>query len=263
MIVLQKDHGKIGVGVTAPRLMEDSDGRLYVVKLAANRVGVKALANEWLGWRLGKRIGLPLLRAEMAQIAPRVLSSPMFREMCGDDAVHFATRYLANSEYVGRRTMMCAVNKDEVVGAMLFDHLLYNEDRTLNRKNLLARWERRGARIYVIDHSHLLGSGRWTAETLLARAEDIAVNRRLAYGWLIRHYVTRKHLTLYAERILSIRDQDVKEILQEIPISWLSQEDREAIEIFWQIRCKVVSEIAEKIASAADQYRRTERHIVK
>lgn len=263
MIVLQKDHGKIGVGVTSPRLMEGAGGKLYVVKLAENRVGVKALANEWLGWRLGKRIGLPVLQSEMVRLAPRVLSSPTFRGTCASDDVHFATRYLASSEYVGRRAMMCAVNKDEVVGAMLFDHLLCNEDRTLNRKNLLARRERCGVRIYAIDHSHLLGSGRWTAESLLTRATDIALNRRLAYGWLIRHYVTREHLKPYVERILSIHAEEVKAILQEMPTVWLGQEDKEAVETFWQIRRTLVGEIAEKIASDADRYRRSERHIVK
>lgn len=263
MIVLRKDYGKIGVGVTMPRLMEGSDGKLYVVKLMGNRVGAKALANEWLGWRLGKRLGLPVLRSEVARIAPRVATSPALRRMCQAGEVHFATRYLASSEYVGRHAMMYAVNKDEVVGAMLFDHLLYNEDRTLNRKNLLARRERCGARIYVIDHSHLLGSGRWQAQSILARSEDITVDRRLAYGWLLRHYITRERLEAHVARIRAVRAEEIEAILAEIPPAWLSDADKSAVAELWQRRQGLAGEVAERIASVADRDRRGERHIVK
>lgn len=265
MIVLRKDHGRIGVGVTAPRLMEGADGKLYVVKLAANRVGKKVLANEWLGYRLGEKLRLPIPRGAMVRFAPRLLeASPALGKLSAADEVHFATRYLADCEYVGRRTIMCAVNKDEVVGAMLFDHFLYNEDRTLNRKNLLARRERCGIRIYVIDHSHLLGSGRWTAETLLMRAEKVTVDRRLAYGWLLRHYVTGERLMPHLQRILSIKAAEVEDILHEIPTAWLGDADKEAVLCFWQMRSSKAEEIAETIvASASYQHRRTERYKIK
>lgn len=264
MVILQKDYGRVGVGVTMPRLMEGTDGKYYIVKLAGNRIGAKALANEWLGYRLGRRCGLCIPHAELARIAPKLLA--MRTNLAGRstaDEVHFAMRYLPNCEYVGRRAMQYAINKDEVVGAMLFDHLLYNEDRTLNRKNLLAVWSWRGARIYAIDHSHLLGSGRWTAESLKERAPKIEINQRLAYGWLMRHYVGADRLMKYAERIGSLQEEEIKTILGEIPTAWLTDTDKEAFLRFWQTRQSMVTEIAERLASfAADQHRRTKRHIV-
>lgn len=264
MVILQKDYGRVGVGVTMPRLMEGSDGKCYIVKLAGNRVGAKVLANEWLGYRLGRRCGLCIPYAEQARIAPKLLAmrTNLAKQSTADE-VHFAMRYLPNCEYVGRRAMQYAINKDEVVGAMLFDHLLYNEDRTLNRKNFLALWRGDKACIYAIDHSHLLGSGRWQAETVLAQAEEIVVNQRLLYGWLIRHYITQDRLEHHVKRIGGIDQAEIDEMVAEIPPAWLSHADREAFKQFWQIRQAMVADIAKRLLSlATDQHGRTKRHIV-
>lgn len=263
-MILRRDYGRLGVGVTSPHLMADASGKRYVVKLSKNRVGVKALANEWFGYRLGRRCGLRLPRAELAELAPEMVVSSRTLAKLPVDAVHFASRYLAGCTYVGRQAIRQAENKDEVVGAMLFDHLLCNEDRTLNRKNFLALWRGDKARIYAIDHSHLLGSGRWQAEAVLARSEEIVVNQRLLYGWLIRHYITQDRLEHHVECIAGINQAEIDEFVAEIPLAWLSHEDREAIKQFWQTRQAMVADIAERLLSVAtDYHRRAKRYIVK
>ncbi len=265
MISIKRDLGAIGVGVTSPRLMVAADGRRYVVKLMQNKVGPKVLANEWLGFRLARRIGLCVPRGEMVCIPPALVhKSRYLRKVRADEGVHFGSRYLAGCEYVGRRVMRLAVNKDEVVGTMLFDHLLYNDDRTLNRKNFLARWEGGGYRIYAIDHSHLLGSGRWTKESLFRRRESQAVNERRAFGWLLRHYLTREKLAPYVERILSVADDEFADMIAEIPPAWLTEAERDVVIGFWQARRQQTEEVAERIASlAADIHRRAKRRVVK
>ncbi len=265
MISIKRDLGAMGVGVTSPRLMLGSDGRRYVVKLMQNKVGPKVLANEWLGFRLARRVGLCVPRGEMVCIPSALVHKNQYlRKVRADEGVHFGSRYLAGCEYVGRRVMRLAVNKDEVVGTMLFDHLLYNDDRTLNRKNFLARWEGRGWRIYAIDHSHLLGSGRWTEETLLRRGESHTVNERRAFGWLLRHYLTREKLAPYVERILSVENDEVAEMVAEIPPAWLTDRERDTVMRFWQSRRGQTEEVADRIADlAADIHRRAKRRVVK
>ena len=265
MIIIKRDLGAVGVGVTSPRLMVGEDGHRYVVKLTRNKVGPKVLASEWLGFRLAKRIGLCVPHGEMVCI-PSVLvkRSKYLRKMRADEGVHFGSRYLTGCEYVGRRVMRLAVNKDEVVGTMLFDHLFYNDDRTLNRKNFLARWDGRGWRIYAIDHSHLFGSGRWTEGSLLRRGESETVNARRAFGWLLRHYPMRETLSLYARRILSVTDDEVAEMIAEIPPAWLDTAERDVVMRFWQMRQRQAEEVAGRIADlAADIHRRTKRRVVK
>lgn len=261
MVILRRDMGAIGVGVTAPRLMLGADGHLYVVKLMNNKVGPKALANEWLGWRLARRIGLCVPRCEQVEVTRSLLvRSPRLRKVHAAEGVHFGSRYLAGCEYVGRGVMQRAVNKDEVVGVMLFDHLLYNDDRTLNRKNFLARWEGRGYHIYAIDHSHLLGSGRWSAESLLRRSETDSVNQRRVFGWLLRYHLTKDKLAPYVTRILSITEDEVRAVLEEIPPEWLTEAERDVVLRFWQMRQREVVDIAERLArSAADMHRRAKR----
>lgn len=265
MVIIKRDLGAVGVGVTSPRLMLGKDGRRYVVKLMTNKVGPKVLANEWLGFRLARRVGLCVPCGEMVCIPPALVhKNRSLRKMCADEGVHFGSRYMTGCEYVGRRVMRLAVNKDEVVGTMLFDHLLYNDDRTLNRKNFLARWEGRGYRIYAIDHSHLLGSGRWTEASILRRGESYAVNERRVFGWLLRHYLTREKLAPYVERILSVTDDEVAEMIAEVPPAWLTDEDRAVVLRFWQSRRGQTEEIADRIAGlAADIHRRAKRRVVK
>ena len=261
MVTLIRDMGAIGAGVTAPRLMLGADGHRYVVKLTSNKVGPKVLANEWLGWRLAKRLGLCVPRCEMVEL-PRALiarCAPL-RRSGAEAGMHFGSRYIDGCEYVGRCAMRCAVNKNEVVGVMLFDHLLYNDDRTLNRKNFLARWAGRTCRIYAIDHSHLFGSGRWTEESLLRRREAADINDRRAFGWLLRHYLTRARLAPHIARIQSVTDEEVCEILDEIPPAWLSEEDKAVAYALWQSRRAQAEEVAEQLVhSAADMHRCAKR----
>ena len=265
MIIIKHDLGAVGVGVTSPRLMVGQDGHRYVVKLMQNKVGPKVLANEWLGFRLARRVGLCVPRGEMVCIPSALVErSKYLQKMRVDEGVHFGSRYLSGCEYVGRRVMRLAVNKDEVVGTMLFDHLLYNDDRTLNRKNFLARWVGRGWRIYAIDHSHLFGSGRWTEEMLLRRGTSEAVNARRAFGWLLRHYPMREKLALYARRILSVTDDEVAEMVAEVPSAWLTDAERDTVMRFWQTRQRQTEAVADRIADlAADIHRRAKRRIVK
>ena len=261
MIFIKCDLGAMGVGVTSPRLMLGEDGRHYVVKLMQNKVGPKVLANEWLGFRLARRIGLCVPRGEMVCIPSALIHKNRYlRKVRADEGVHFGSRYLSGCEYVGRCVMRLAVNKDEVVGTMLFDHLLYNDDRTLNRKNFLARREGRGYRVYAIDHSHLFGSGRWTEASLLRRSASHTVNERRAFGWLLRHYLTREKLAPYVERILSVKSDEVAEMIAEIPPAWLTDRERDIILRFWQARRQQVGEVADRIADlAADIHRRAKR----
>lgn len=261
MVILKYDLGRIGVGVTSPRLMLGADGHPYVVKLMNNKVGPKVLANEWFGWRLARRLGLCVPRCEMVEVTRSLLARcPSLRRVRAEEGVHFGSWYIEGCEYVGRRVMRCAVNKDEVVGVMLFDHLFYNDDRTLNRKNFLARREGCNWRIYAIDHSHLFGSGRWTEESLLRRGESEDVNDRRAFGWLLRHYLTRERLAPHLARLRSVADEEVREMLGEIPSAWLSEREKAVVYAVWQSRRAQAEAVAERLVrSAADMHRRAKR----
>ena len=73
VVIIKRDLGAVGVGVTSPRLMLGTDGHRYVVKLMQNKVGPKVLASEWLGFRLARRIGLCVPRGEMVCIPPALV----------------------------------------------------------------------------------------------------------------------------------------------------------------------------------------------
>jgi hypothetical protein len=74
----------------------------------------------------------------------------------------------------------------------------------------------------------------------------------------------RETLSLYARRILSVTDDEVAEMIAEIPPAWLDTAERDIVMRFWQMRQRQAEEVAGRIADlAADIHRRTKRRVVK
>lgn len=220
--------GSVGVGVTSPRLFGANDGRLYVVKLQRNRLGPKVLANELLAVKMGERLelcfppgGVIELEAEVIKRYPRLARDGI------RPGKQFACLYLPHSYYVDPRKLSKAINKQQLAGVMLFDHLLHNVDRTWNRKNLLIRREEAGARVYAIDNSHLFMRGRWTVDSLRQLAGRLQVNRRRTYGVLLKRYLRPADFQPYAQAIQQLSNEEIADFVRQIPVEWLpDQQER-------------------------------------
>lgn len=223
--------GSMKLGATSPQLFRGSDQQLYVVKLLGNRVGPKALANEFLAAELGEQLGLCFPASGVISIDEQLLAKNRRLRRAGVVAgPHFACKYISKTFYVDRTSLNRVVNKAEMAGVMLFDHLVHNVDRTVNRKNLIIRREATGYHMYAIDHSHLFKRGRWTAAQLAALKNDLSVNTRRTYGLLLKHFLQPEDFIPYAQAISQWTDEYLTQTVAAIPEQWLTdQAERQAL----------------------------------
>ena len=252
--------GPMAWGITSPQLFRANDRRLYVVKLCANKIGVKALANEALASTLGEKLGLCFPESGQIWLDSSLLKrNRQLQKIAGHQGPHFACLYLTHTAYVTRTELSRAVNKQELAGVMLFDQLLHNRDRTHNRKNLLIRKEAAGRRIYAIDHSHLFRRGRWTPEVLKELAGDITVSTRRVYGLLLKYYLQPDDFCFYAAAIQSWQDEELAEVVMQIPETWLPDPgERQALLEHLRVRRAMVDDVLAAITSLIPPSRRSE-----
>jgi len=253
--------GPVGRGVTSPQLFRATDGKVYVVKLQNNRLGPKVLANELLGARFGEFLGLCFPPGDVIKIDEQVLrNSRRSLPASVKPGRHFACQYLSNTRYLSPFNLYKAINREEMAGVMLFDHLFHNFDRTLNWRNLLLRREARSYRIYAIDNSHLFRRGRWTQESLAKLAPKIKINRIRTYGTLLKRCLRPEFFDSYLAKIQQLSDASLQAMVEEIPAEWLPHaSDREALHQFLITRRDMAGDIVTCLcALIPDKHRRAD-----
>jgi hypothetical protein len=252
--------GPIGFGATSPQIFRGDDGNLYVVKFQNNRLGPKVLVNEYLSYWYAGQLNLCFPPGDLISISPQLLQrSKRLKAARISESPHFASLYLSHCRYVGRFEFAKAINKKAMAGVLLFDHMFHNVDRTKNRRNLLLRHEKEGYVLYAIDNSHLFVRGRWTVRWLESMENRVIINRRRAYGWLIKHFLSVDDFYPYIEKVKNINDEQLREFVDSIPETWLpDKQERNALLRFMHIRREKVGDIAWRICkSIPDIHRRT------
>jgi hypothetical protein len=246
MLVATDYLGPVGLGATLPQLFRANDGKTYVVKLQNNRMGPRILANELLATKFGELLGLCFPSGGIIKLDERLINRQRRLLRAGvTPGRHFGCELLKRSQYVVRHNLYKAVNKAEMAGVMLFDHMFFNFDRTLNRKNLLLRKEIEGWKLYAIDNSHLFGRGRWTSELLEKLTPKIKLNHHRSYGILLKHFLKAENFAGYVEKIKQLTDSCLGEMIDDIPQEWLPHAgERQALKHFVFARRDMVSEIA-------------------
>ena len=152
-------------------------------------------------------------------------------------------------QYVTPEVIPAIVNRNDVAGIILFDHLFHNADRAHNRKNMLLSSLGDGTyMLYGIDHSHLFRSGRWTANSLRDWEYRIRIYHQNLYEIFLSNWIYANDFLPYMYIIEQLDDYVIKDILRTIPREWLPDgEERKALFHFIKIRFKLVGEIYRKI----------------
>lgn len=232
--------------MTSPQLFRADDGRVYVVKLMNNRLGLKVLANELLACRLAELIGLCFPPGDVIHIGSNILDkSKRLKTARTPAGLHFASRYISDGRYVVRSNLKKVINKEQIAGVILFDHIFHNFDRTWNRRNLIISHTDDGYKIYAIDNSHLFKRGRWNAKWLKKLEPQIIMNCRHAFGWLLKYYLSADDFKRYIEKFKGVTDQQVADIIGGIPREWLPDEtERQALLRYILTRRDMIDQIA-------------------
>ncbi len=243
--------GAVGLGVTSPRLFCADDGRVYVVKLQNNRLGAKVLVNEWLACRFAAIMELCFPPGGLITVSEQtVMASRRMRTARVKPGTHFASRFLTHSRYLNDGNIYKAVNKRQMAGVILFDHIFHNFDRVWNRRNLLLRREEAGYVIYAIDNSHLFGRGNWTIDHLNQLAPKIVINYRRAYGWVLKYFLKPEDFDPYREKVAALTEADLTELVDSIPAEWLPDKtERQALTDFMVARRDLSGTIVDRLCS--------------
>lgn len=241
--------GPVGSGVTCPQLFRADDGAVYVVKLQNNRLGLKVLVNEYVAASLGQKLNLCFPPSDIIVVDKELLgSSRWLRGYAKAPGLQFGCLYLSHTNYLRRDNIARAVNKAQIAGVILFDHLFHNPDRTLNRKNMLLRHEKDGYRIYAIDNSHLFNRPVWTEEALRRLAPVIAVNHRRSYGLLLKHFLHPEDFRPYAAAYSALTDEELAAIVAAVPQEWLpDDQERQVLCRFMETRREMTDQIAARL----------------
>lgn len=249
MLIATKYFGKVGIGVTSPQLFRADDKQFYVVKLQSNPLGPKVLVNEFLAAKFGQIMGLCFPPHRLIKITEETLrQNPRLNISSTNLGCHFASQFINHTEYVEKHSIMKAINKTEMAGVILFDHLFHNADRTSNYKNLLLRQETAGTKIYAIDNSHLFIYGKWTPALLNRLSRKIKVYYHYSYGLLLRYSLYTQDFFPYLQTVAQISNEQIDSLVQEIPVEWLPDEvERQALAYYIKIRRDMMENIWEKL----------------
>jgi hypothetical protein len=214
-------------GKSNAHLITFSDGKDYVVKYVQPGFE-KSLPNEWVGYCLGRYLGLPIPFAKIIEI-PQEFSSqvPEFSEM--SPAKHqFASLYVPDCLDGHQVSNIRQItNQQSLAGIILLDYWLCNRDRT--RKNILLHEETANSyRLAIIDQAEIFGSYSWDQSDLETLPTELlkSTTHQIMASFIENEIQFIEQLEL----IQTIPILLIEEIVEVIPDDWnVSKDEKKAM----------------------------------
>lgn len=234
-------------GKTEPLLVETDNG-FYVAKIQENVDGIKVLINEFVCYKLAKKLGVPIPEAALLRIDQEVIDAdPALKKTGIKPGLHFGSKFLHKSNASIQPPIVGLVtNKEDIPSIVLFDQLIYNDDRTMNPGNLIV--DLKAKEILAIDHSHPFRLGAlWDENELKKIHQDPFCLIRDFYGpnyKVLLKYVNGNSPFHKIETALQfIEKEDVSNCVNTLPVDWeITKEDKDALKEFLWHRIKNVEE---------------------
>jgi hypothetical protein len=231
-------------GKSNAHLITFSDGKDYAVKFFQPGFE-KSLPNEWVGYCLGRYLGLPIPFARIVEI-PREFTEgiPELTEM-NESQYQFASLYIPDCLNGHEISVSQIENQESLASIIVFDYWLQNRDRT--RKNVLFQKESGNSwKLWAIDQAEIFGSYNWLRdeiEKLPARLIKSATHQMMA-GFI-------EDETQFYEALEIIQTMPIllmEEIVELIPDDWkVSKEEKKAmVTALLTRRHKILPKLLEK-----------------
>ncbi|PKG24344.1 HipA family kinase [Niallia nealsonii] len=212
-------------GKSQSLLLTCSDGNDYVVKDMLPGFE-KSLANEWIGYCIGRFLGLPIPFAQIIETP-----SDFFKDQPTIEMPHsphqFASLYVPlcqNGHEVGKLKEIS--NASCLAGIIVFDYWLYNRDRT--RKNILFQEDGSAHSVIIIDHAEIFNSYNWHKDDL--KKLPTGMIKSATHQFIHSFVPDKKMYDEFLENIQSMPIHLLQEIVDVIPEEWnVSAEEKEEI----------------------------------
>lgn len=253
-------HSEVGAGVTNP-FRVNCAGEIYIVKAYDSHNRNKHLINEFICYRLAKLLELPIPDAALIHLDPSIISSEqklVDREI--QSSLLFGSKMLTQAQTVITPYFVnLAVNKDDFPSIVLFDQIIFNEDRAPNKGNLIFDYKQK--MLFIIDHSHVFKDGLlWTPHSLNEtnlNEEYIIRSFHAKYYKMITPWITgNSPFSKILNKLKFIGQSEISSILDEIPVEWgITTEEKHALMTFIHHRIDNVNKILGKIKDECPQWK--------
>jgi len=241
------------LGEDYARLFLCDDGHPYVVKFyRVKHYRKREVVNEYVAGRLATKLHLPVSTIQIVNIPQELLSTiPRVKGSRLQGTVHLALRFIEGAlpykEVEREVSNRIITNRCQLADLIAFDLWIANMDRS--RSNLLIHLKDRDRlSFHMIDHGKCFpGDYLWNESTLIEPPKyrfDMPI-----YKWALNQ-ITRDELTRSIQKICSLHDTDIVEILNEIPDEWeVSEKERHALFSYLKMNRGHLPEIVESFLS--------------
>lgn len=226
-------------GITQPMLFQTDQG-FYVVKNKSNVEGPRVLINEFVCYKLAKILNLPIPDAALINLNQSTIDTdPSLQKDNISPGIHFGSKFIPKSQTSIQPPLVdLVINKDDIPSIILFDQIVYNDDRTLNKGNLLIDLKEK--MILAIDHSHTFKNGAIWDKYELERInkEPICLIKDfhgVNYKVLLKYVNGNSPFNKVLQKISKIKRKDINWCFEQIPEEWnLDKADELALnEFIW------------------------------
>lgn len=232
-------------GKSNAHLITFNDGRDYVVKYFQPGFE-KTLPNEWIGYCLGRYLGLPIPYAQIVEISPEFSSKVPELVQLSYSQFQFASLYVPGCLDGHQVSTVPQINNHHSLASIiLFDYWLSNKDRT--RKNILLREELPNSyQLWVIDHAEIFGSYNWLQNDLDSLPAEII--KSATHQLMVLFIEDEKNFTDQLEIIQTLPILLMEEIVALIPEDWLvtKEEGKAIVSTLVARRKKILPELMQK-----------------
>lgn len=215
---------KIPAGVTSPFILTCDDGA-YVCKVGDDDSECRHLINEFIGYHLAVLLEVPIPNAALLKIDQSLIESvPDLKDRNVRSTILFGSKLVEPAmPKINPALIERIINTDDIPSIILFDQIIFNNDRAKNDGNLL--FDIKQKKLLAIDHSHIFRDGLlWTDSSLRSINEErkyLIDNFQGKYYKLLLPFVNGNNpFNKILNKLSFIKFAHVSLIVDSIPVEW-------------------------------------------
>lgn len=252
--------GEVRAGTTKPFYL-DCNGVTYVAKVIDDDVGHKHLVNEYVCYCLAKILEIPIPDAALIQLDNNIINSTDFLKVRNIKSnLLFGSKLIQSSQTnIAPPFLEIIINKEDIPSIILFDQIIFNDDRATNKGNLIIDFKKKT--LNAIDHTHVFKDGAlWSSSSLRSINENkeyLVRNFDGKYYKMLLRYVSGNSPFAKILRIISsLKKEQIIEIVENIPDEWnISSDEKLALIDFLWHRISNKESILRKIKDVCPQWK--------
>lgn len=240
------------IGSTRPFILACGN-EVFVVKAFDEESQNKHLINEFVCYHIAILLDIPIPKASLVKIDNTLLNSVSdLRTRNIKSNILFGSKLVERTQTnITPPLLEAIVNKEDIPSIILFDQIIYNNDRANNSGNLL--FDMKEKKLLAIDHTHVFKDGLlWDQHTLERITSDnlsLIDNFHDKYYRMLQSYVGGNDpFNKVKNKLIVLTEENISLIIDSIPIEWgIVKSEEDALKRFLMHRISNVNLIFRRI----------------